>query len=109
MSPLGAAGMSILFSNQKRDKYDVKCPKKEFLKGPALKALQQTHIFSDGIQMREGYEDSQQLIDLDDANGIHACKSYLCCIENLMSSLGIVPSNREYRETFTHSYKVLYG
>lgn len=85
---------------------------KAFRKGPALRALEQTHIFSEGLLLREPSSgeplDGLSLLDLDDEGGADACKSYLCALERFMTSLGLVMSCRAYRDEFTNSYKVLY-
>lgn len=73
------------------------------------KALQQTHIFGESLVYKEEEEEGQtSALDLDDTDGVNACKSYLVGVENLIKSMGIRSSEREYRETFTHSYQVLY-
>ena len=46
--------------------------------------------------MREDDEEAG-LLDLDDANGAEICKSYLCCIEGLLSSLDLKKYDRSYR------------
>jgi len=51
---------------------------------------------------------ANDLLDLDDEQGVEVCKTYLCSLERLMSSLDISLSSRCYRNEFTNSYKVLY-
>lgn len=78
----------------------------------ALKALEQTHLFSDGLKTRDVSDDetgqTQVLLDLDSEEGIEVCKAYLCSLERLMTSLGLVFCSRGFREDFSNSYKVLY-
>ena len=75
----------------------------------ALKALEQTHLFGEGLVVREDQEESKlELLDLDDEQGAEVCKTYLCSIERLMDTLGIALNSRSYRNDFTNSYKVLY-
>jgi len=78
----------------------------------ALRALEQTHLFSDGLIMRdvvnEETGESQTLLDLDSEQGIEVTKTYLFSLERLMISLGLVLSSRAYRDAFSNSYKVLY-
>ena len=49
------------------------------------------------------------MLDLDDEQGAEVCKTYLCSLERLSSSLGIALCSRAYRDEFTNSYKVLYS
>ena len=67
--------------------------------------------------MRQAQDDSQsdgeiannaELLDLDDEQGVEVCKTYLCSLEMLMSSLEISLCSREYRKEFSNSYKALY-
>ena len=62
--------------------------------------------------MREAEDEdgvsTKLLLDLDDEQGAEVCKTYLCSIERLMSSLGLAIHSRAYRNDFTNSYKVLY-
>ena len=77
-----------------------------------MKALEQTHLFSEGLMMRQVEDDNGRsvihMLDLDDEQGAEVCKTYLCSIERLMSSLGLALMSRAYRNDFTSSYKVLY-
>ena len=58
-----------------------------------MKALEQTHLFSEGLMMRQVEDDNGRsvihMLDLDDEQGAEVCKTYLCSIERLMSSLGL--------------------
>lgn len=78
----------------------------------ALRALEQTHLFADGLMfhdvMNEETGESQTLLNLDDEQGTEICKTYLCSIERLMVSVGLVSCSKSYREDFTNSYKALY-
>ena len=74
---------------------------------PALKALEQTHLFGEGLKVREEQE-GDELLDLDSDESSEACRTYLCSVESLMCSLGLVLSPRSYREDFSNSYKALY-
>ena len=76
----------------------------------ALKALEQTHLFSEGLIMRQATEEDERknLLDLDDEEGVEVCKTYVSSLERLMCSLGLVLSSRTYRNEFSNSYKVLY-
>ena len=75
----------------------------------ALKALEQTHLFGEGLVVREDQEESKlELLDLDDEQGAEVCKTYLCSIERLLNTLGLTLNSRSYRNEFTNSYKVLY-
>jgi len=56
----------------------------------------------------EDGESTKLLLDLDDEQGAEVCKTYLCSIERLMSSLGLAIQSRAYRNDFSNSYKVLY-
>lgn len=79
---------------------------------PAFKALEQTHLFGEGLVMRE--EENEEtgekftLLDLDDEQGADVCKAYLCSLERLACSMALELSSRTYRQQFTNSYKVLY-
>ena len=79
----------------------------KFAKSHAFKALEQTHLIGDGLKMREDEAESN-LLDLDDATGAEICKSYLCCVEGLLTSLDLPACDRTYRKQFSHSYQVLY-
>ena len=84
-----------------------------FKKGsPAMIALEQTQIFSDGLIYKEVEEETKQdvtqMLDLDNEQGAEGCKTYLCSIENLMAGLGLELSSRSYRDNFSNSYKALY-
>jgi len=46
----------------------------------------------------------QVLLDLDDERGSEVCKTYLCSLERLMCSVGLVPCSKTYRGDFTNSY-----
>ena len=50
----------------------------------------------------------QMLLDLDSELGTQVCKTYLCSLERLMCSLGLVQCSKTYRGDFTNSYQVLY-
>ena len=76
----------------------------------ALKALEQTYLLSDSLQYREEAEEEtgEYLLNLDDSQGLEQCKGYLCSLERLMVSLGLVLTPKTYRNGFSNSYKVLY-
>ena len=46
----------------------------------------------------------QVLLDLVDEQGSEVCKTFLCSIERLMCSFGLVGCSKAYREDFTNSY-----
>ena len=95
------------------DYKEVSIARETFKKGSsAVKALEQTHLFSEGLIMREAENEQtgekQMLLDLDDERGSEVCKTYLCSLERLMCSIGLVSCSKTYRNEFTNSYQVLY-
>lgn len=91
----------VLFSKQASDKIcdysEISIAKRTFQSGTtASKALEQTHLFSEGLIWREADSQSEenagekpQLLDLDDDQGAEVCKTYLCSVERLICSLAL--------------------
>ena len=101
-----APSTNVLLSktaNAALDYREVSIARETFKKGSsAIKALEQTHLFSEGLIMREAENEEtgekQLLLDLDDERGSEVCKTYLCSLERLMCSIGLVACPKTYRE-----------
>ena len=75
----------------------------EFKESAEFQALEQAALDASELLYKNG-----EKLDLDSAEGHYACKKFLERAEALSKSLKVKPSSREYRQSFSQAYKVLY-